>query len=108
MAQIPKSVLIHKAHLINVTSDGWKDEQVSKVLLENIRIDYSKVRNLNNESDSTNLIGTLFYDIINSKPRDVKFTKGQQIEFKGVNYTINSIDYLYDKTKLHHIELGLI
>lgn len=108
MACIPKSFLIHKAHLIDSQSDGWNDEKITKTLLENVRVDYSRVRKLSKESDSTQLIGTLFYDMYHSIPKNIEFKKGQQIEFNGVNYTINSIDYLWDKTKLHHIELGLI
>ncbi len=54
------------------------------------------------------LSAVMFFDIKNSRPKNVTFYQGQKIEFNNVEYTVETIETLYDNQKLHHYELGLI
>ena len=55
---------------------------------------------------SVTLSATLFYDCRNSLPA-VEFKPGYLVEFGGRTYRVELVEVLYDKQKLHHLEVGL-
>lgn len=109
MRPIPKYLLIHSAELKSVEYDKWQSETSSKITeLKNIRIDASSKLVTDNQNRQISLSAVLFYDCRSSRPRKVEFSHGQKVIFNGREYTIEIIEPLYDKNKLHHYELGLI
>lgn len=108
MKPIPKNLLIHSAELREVSEDEWQSEQVqSSTALMRVRIEpITKLVTTNNNRTVT-LSATLFYDCRNSRPRGAEFGQGQRLIFGGREYTVETIEPLYDKNKLHHLEVGL-
>jgi hypothetical protein len=51
----------------------------------------------------------LFHDLKNSFPAAESYALGDAITFDGTDYTITTIDKLYNTNQqAHHLELGLI
>lgn len=109
MNPIPKRLLIHSATLKSVTEDKWQGQTLTTVAeLKHIRIEPTSRHITDKQNRQINLTALLFYDIIASSPKNVDFAQEQKIIFNGKEYTIETIEALYDESKLHHYELGLI
>lgn len=109
MKPIPKKILIHSAELKTVTKDEWQEETLTLVaVLKNIRIEPASKLVTDKQNRQTTLSAYLFYDCRNSNPKNVEFTHGQKVLFNNKEYTVETIEPLYDGNKLHHYELGLI
>lgn len=109
MLAIPKNLLIHSAVLQSVTEDKWQSETTENIAeLKKIRIDPSSKLVTSKDNRQITLSAVLFFDCKNSRPYDISFEHGQKIVFQGTEYTIETIEKLYDNSKLHHYELGLI
>ena len=110
MRPIPKKLLIHTVTLYKrIKMDKWgKAEMDVGQTLFNIRIEPSSqiVRDKNNAE--VQLAATLFYDCRNSQPSDILFEVDQIIDFNGQKYQIKTVEPLYDCTKLHHYEVGMV
>lgn len=110
MRPIPKRLLIHTATLYQrVNVDKWgKGELNGGQELSNIRIDPSKqiIRDKNNAE--VQLAATLFYDCRNSRPSDASFEVDQVVDFNGQKHQIKTVEPLYDNSKLHHYEIGMV
>lgn len=50
----------------------------------------------------------LFHDATNSSPATETYTVGDYVTWNGTDYEVQSVDYLYDDTRLHHLEVGLV
>ncbi len=109
MKPIPKKLLIHSAELFNaVQDDMWQSTDYKKMAeLKNIRIDPSSELVTDKQNRQINLAAVMFFDCTNSTPHGVVFAHGQRIRFLGEDYTVETIEPLYDEHKLHHYELGL-
>jgi len=109
MQPIPRQLLIHSAELYNVTTDRWQEETATLVAsLSYVRIEPSSKVVLSKDNKEQRLSATLFYDCISSSPRNIAFTEGQKIDAFQKTYHVVSVDMLYDKLKLHHLEVGLV
>lgn len=110
MKPIPKSLLIHSAELKAVSTDNsWQDEETKTIAnLKYVRIEPSSKLITAKDNRQVTLTVTLLFDCRNSRPADVKFKQGQKIIWNGIEHTIETIEPLYDGSKLHHYELGLI
>ena len=64
------------------------------------------VRDKNNAE--IQLAATLFYDCKNSTPNDIFFSVDDIILFNGQKHRVQLVEPLYDRSKLHHYELGLV
>lgn len=107
MKPIPKSLLIHSAELYAVTDGAWQSEEKTLLAkLKNIRVEPCSKLIVSSNNRSVTLSATLFYDCRNSAPT-VEFKAGQLVEFDGKTYRVETVEELYDKRKLHHIEVGL-
>lgn len=110
MRPIPKRLLIHTATLYQrVNVDKWgKGELNGGQELSNIRVEPSKqiIRDKNNAE--VQLATTLFYDCRNSRPSEVSFEVDQVVDFNGQKHQIKTVEPLYDNSKLHHYEIGMV
>lgn len=107
MKPIPKSLLIHSARLYEVVENSWQ-EQEKKLLAElsRVRIEPSSKMIITGNNRSVTLSAVLFYDCWNSTPA-AEFKPGYKVEFSSKLYTVETVEVLYDKQKLHHLEVGL-
>lgn len=110
MKQIPKKLLIHNCTVNKPsTTDSWGNVTLSmSTSLTQIRIDPSSSIKKDKQNNDIQLTSMLFYDCKNSLPNSFNFEYDQKVVFNSKEYTVASIDYLYDRTKLHHLEVGLI
>ena len=110
MKPIPKRLLIHTATLYQrVNVDKWgKGELNGGQAMSNIRIEPSKqiIRDKNNAE--VQLAATLFYDCRNSRPLNMTFVVDQIVDFNGMKHQIKVVEPLYDNSKLHHYEIGMV
>ena len=119
--QIPKKLLIHSAELITkFEPDKWGNSaEEEKIILKNIRIEYSEKNVTDTSGTSSELTATLFYDSKNSFPAAKFLLKGeikdgmtvdvQQVKFGGKKFTVKSVEPLYaDSGNIHHYEVGLV
>ena len=110
MKPIPKRLLIHTAILYQrVNVDKWgKGELNGGQMLSDIRIEPSEqiIRDKNNSE--IQLAATLFLDCRNSQPADISFKVDQIVDFNGQKYQIKTVEPLYDNSKLHHYEIGMV
>jgi hypothetical protein len=110
MRPIPKSYLCHTVTVTTLTpGNGWDipGEEIRHTL-KYVRIEPSRTRILTKDNTEIQLTGILFYDCRNSKPANFQFQTGQMISFFGNSYTVTSIEPLYERGKLHHLEIGVV
>lgn len=110
MKPIPKKLLIHSAELFDAGKDDmWQSVDYKKTAdLKNIRIDPSSQLVTDKQNRQITLAAVMFFDCTNSAPHGTLFTHGQKIRWCGKEYTVETVESLYDEHKLHHYELGLI
>lgn len=109
MIAIPKSMLPHSCTLeIPVGEDDYGKVSYSEpVTLKNVRIDPTSAISTDKQNREQRLSAVLIYDCRNSSGTD-GFAEEQRITFEGREYTVHSVDKLYDRRKLHHYEVGLV
>lgn len=107
---IPYNLLIHSAVLKNeVQTDTWQTPTATtETELKRIRIEPSSKLVSSNQNEHVRLSALLFFDLVNSQPKNVEFNQGQKVIFKNKEYTIETIEILPDESKEHHYEIGLI
>lgn len=109
MKPIPKNLLIHSAQLAEISKDEWQNETQKPLAdLQHIRIEPSSKLVTDKQNRQITLSAVLFFDCKNSRPKAVEFSHGQKIVFNSMEYTVETIELLYDGKKLHHYELGLV
>lgn len=110
MKPMPKHLMIHSAELKEVsTDDTWQDENMTTIAaLTRIRIEPSTKLVTSKDNRQVALSAIMLYDCYNSRPKMQEFSHGQKIVWNGIEYTVETIEKLYDSRKLHHIELGLV
>lgn len=110
MQAIPKKLLIHKADLYKETQeDRWGNSQETLAAkLTRIRLEPTSkvIRDKNNAE--VQLSATLFYDCKYSRPQNIRLMRDDIIDVNGERFKVESIESLYDESKLHHYEVGLI
>lgn len=107
MRPIPRSLLIHSATLYEERENSWQErELVELAKLSHVRVEPASKMIITSDNRSVTLSATLFYDCRNSQPT-VEFKPGYILEFGGKRYRVETVEVLYDKQKLHHLEVGL-
>ena len=109
MRCIPRELLIHTAEIKSVLSEdcfGVKEFSDS-VNLKYIRIDREQADIRTGHAVSNDGNALLIYDAVTSVPRNFDFSTGQVVSFDGVDFVIKTVKRLYDKNRLHHIEVLL-
>ncbi len=106
---IPISLLPHSCECYPVTLKDWEEEiKDDGVPLKNVRIEYTSKRILSKDNKEKALTALLFFDAVNSSPKNHQFKRGDLIHFNGTDYHIEVIEALYEFNRLHHYEIGLI
>jgi len=109
MRPIPKRLLIHNINHIRNDKDPFgSPTEVFNNPVKRVRIEPTQKRILGKENTEVQLNSLVFYDCINSNPKGIEFKIEDVIEFNGTNYTVKAIEPLYDESKLHHYEIGLV
>lgn len=110
MRPIPRSLLIHSAILqLPAGIDVWQRPiNPASIDLSYVRIDPSNKIIINNDNTEEQLSSTLIYDCHNSRPLGINFEPEQIVTWQGRDYKVITTEPLYDGSKLHHWELGLI
>lgn len=107
MKPIPRSLLIHSAKLYEARENSWQEQELVKLAeLTRIRVEPASKMIITSDSRSVTLSATLFYDCRNSLPT-VDFRPGYIVEFNDRKYRVETVEVLYDRQKLHHLEVGL-
>lgn len=107
MRPIPRSLLIHSAVLYEERENSWQErELVELAKLTHIRVEPASKMIITSDNRSVTLSATLFYDCRNSAP-EVEFKPGYIVESGGRKYRVETVEVLYDRQKLHHLEVGL-
>lgn len=107
MKPIPKTLLIHSAKLLEITEGMWQEESEKKIaVLKNVRVEPAGKMIVTNDNRSVTLSAVLFFDYRNSSPR-VEIKCGNYIIFERQKYRIETVERLYDRARLHHLEVGL-
>lgn len=107
MRPIPRSLLIHSATLYEERENSWQErELVELAKLTHVRVEPASKMIITSDNRSVTLSATLFYDCRNSQPT-VEFKPGYIVECGGKRYRVETVEVLYDKQKLHHLEVGL-
>lgn len=110
MRQIPKKLLIHTVKLHKTLSkDRWgKAELDEGTEIRRVRVEPSRkiVRDKNNAE--IRLAAVLFYDCVNSQPRDIHFNVDDILSFYGQKYRVLNVEPLFDGENLHHYEVELV
>jgi len=107
---IPKRLLIHTvSHKYTRTLDAFQKETFSGTrTIKYVRMDPSSSIVISKENQQIKLTSLLFYDCLNSSPRDVVFILDEVIVWNGQDFRIKVIDQIVDDHGTHHFELGLI
>lgn len=107
MRQIPKNMLIDEAVIRTPASEDCFGTVTygSDTTLRYIRIDFSEKLAYGGMRCGDKSEGRLFYDCRNSLPRDFSFSVGQVIDYGGKSYRVIAVKKLYEKKRLHHIEV---
>lgn len=107
MKPIPRSLLIHSATLYEARENSWQEQELIELAkLTHVRVEPASKMIITSDNRSVTLSATLFYDCRNSPPT-VKFKPGYIVEFDGKRYRVETVEVLYDRQKLHHLEVGL-
>lgn len=108
LAPIPAYLLIHSATLKNVTTDMYGDKTYIETPLIKVRFEATKsaLYGSNGEDSADKYI--MFFDLQNSSPSGTDFKVLDKITFDGEDFTIRTVNKLYDDTCLHHFELALV
>lgn len=107
MRPIPRSLLIHSAVLYEARENSWQEQELVELAkLTHIRVEPASKMMITSDNRSVTLSATLFYDCRNSAP-EVEFKPGYIVEFGGRKYRVETVEVLYDRQKLHHLEVGL-
>lgn len=109
MIPIPRNLLIHSCTLETpLGEDDYGNITYSPpVTLNRVRIDPSSAFTSDKQQRQTQLSAMLIYDCRNSSGL-TEFKTEQRVTFDGVQYTVQKVDRLYDRLRLHHYEVGLI
>lgn len=107
---ISKRFLIHSATLKTAeTRDKWdKVISATDVPLTFIRVDETNKLVQSSTNMEEQLTAIVFYDTINSRPQNVTFVKDQILVYNGDERRIKTIEPMYDNSRLHHYEIGII
>lgn len=110
MVKIPAWARQHTAIFRKRTStDTWDGpEYAADVTLSGIRVEPTSRIVLSKDNQQVQLASLLFYDCQGSSPAGITFAELDQVEFKGRKFTVVSVDEPYEKSDLHHYEVGLI
>lgn len=107
---IPRRLLRHEVLYKPYIGDGrhgavWGEE----ISLRNICVDYDTDYRIRGKSQTIRYRAVLYYDCVNSFPRDIAFKEKDKVVFNGAEMTVEGICVPNTPAgKAHHYELGLV
>lgn len=105
---IPKRVLIHSCVLRKAAGkDAWGAKTRTEISLSSVRFEPVSQRSWSLTAALPEVKGRLYYDCVNSAPAGVAFEPGDTVELGAREYLIESVEELYDDSRLHHLEVLL-
>lgn len=110
MKPIPKKLLIHTVTLVKEGDvNRWGDKSTTGTQeIQYVRMESSARVIRDKNSAEIQLAAILFYDCVNSRPKEIDFAVDDVILFNGQRHSVKVVEPLYDGKRLHHYELGLI
>ena len=110
MRAIPKRLLIHNVTLVHpARKDRWgKEVPGTQTELDHVRLEPSSKIVKDKDNNEIQLAAALFFDCKNSRPKGVQFELDDQVIFNGQKHRLQLIEPLYDGSRLHHYEMGLV
>lgn len=109
MRCIPRELLIHSAQVVTPEREDCfgRIDYGEAVQLQFIRVDpVSEEGNAGFNVKNTGQ-SVLIYDCSSSLPREFEFKQGQRITWEERLYGVVAVKKLYDKSRLHHIEVTM-
>ena len=109
MRPIPFRLLIHGATLKHPTgTDAFQKRTYAETALRRVR--FEPATRISKTKDNTEkTFGTvLYFDCARSLPRGTEFAPGDRVVFDGTEYEVGGVERLYDSSRLHHFEIGLM
>jgi hypothetical protein len=109
MKPIPKKLLIHTVTVVSdISKETWGNETPgAETVISHVRIEPRSELVIGKQNRQVKLSGLMFYDMVNSSPAH-DFSEIDKIDFHGNRYNIAFIKELFDASKLHHLEIGLM
>lgn len=112
MNAIPKEILIHSCTLKIYGKDGifGSKQLLSETNLSNVRLSVRRRVFSGTDGVRHGTEGTLYYDCENSLPADAEFLRDSCesiVTFKGMEFRVTKIKYIYSGDSLHHLEIEL-
>lgn len=109
MRNIPRQLLIHCAEISSpISENGFGEVAYSEpTQLKFIRIDFADGFTYDSFNRQSKPVAVIIYDVRNSLPHNFIFQKGQSVDFNGEKFTVMSVLKLYEKNRLHHIEITI-
>lgn len=108
---IPRKLLPHKATLRRKEGgDAWHEPEIIETPLTFVRFDGGSTMTYHLNGQDVNCAMTMFFDCVNSAPKDIEFQFGDEIEWDGNLYTVKAIDKKptdSNNIPFHHYEIGL-
>lgn len=109
LRSLPVSMLCHTCTLNDVVRDDYQNEYDRFVAnLERVRLEPSVQRIIDAAGQDVQCAAVLYFDARVSTPHGQTFDIGQSIVFDGDRYRVADIQRLYDRNRLHHLEVTLI
>lgn len=107
---ISKGFLIHSAEIFEIEKLDSDRKPIYKdsVLLSNIWIDSTDSQSEGSNGKQPSGNATLFFDCLNSEPKDFLFKKNMKVIFEEKEYFVQSIKSCYGLNGLEHYEVGLV
>ena len=108
VSPMPKAILIHSVQYKEYEGDGrFGKEYKEPVTLGNVLVQPVSSISRTNNMNTVAFNSLMFYDCINSSPKNINFVKESIISFNGQEMEISRINPIY-AFNLHHYELELI
>lgn len=110
MRPVPLRLLIHSATLRHpVSPDTFqKPGTYAETRLKRVRVEPAVRTSKTKDNTERAFSAVLIFDSTRSLPRGTDFSLGDRLVFEGKDYEVGSIERLYDASRLHHLEIGLM
>ena len=106
---IPKALLPHTAQLLTPKTTGiFTDGDFDEVTLHNIRFEKDEKTRQIKSGEARVKAAKIYFDCVNSTPKNMQFGTTQLIEFCGKKYKIESVKTIMAGNKIHHYKIEAI
>ncbi len=109
MRCIPRQLLIHSVWVSTPVSEDCFGGIIygEEIKLHYVRVDFSEEEDRSGFNLKSTGQTTLIYDCLNSQPLCFEFKHGQRVKWEDRLFSVTAVKKLYDKSRLHHIEVNM-